>query len=195
MAHQSPYRAGCCFCQFWINWKCALIGSNGSSVALQNRGAVSANFGSIPKLACQNMPILVENGFQNVPNLAREHTCAREQKLLARPTKGGIMYHENYGYWYPKLWFYAYPALEPHLCPYKTFFIQSCILYCWLQATTLPSINEISSNQQPFNPTMCTLSFFWRSISDRYLSLSVYVYNLSWWTIQFVPQRYPKVSD
>jgi len=39
------------------------------------QGAVSANFGSIPKLACQNMPVLVENGFQYVPNLAREHTC------------------------------------------------------------------------------------------------------------------------
>ena len=28
---------------------------------------------------------------------------------------------------------YTYPALDPflpHLCPYKTFFIQSCILYC-----------------------------------------------------------------
>ena len=26
MAHQSPIEQGCCFCQFWINWKCATIG-------------------------------------------------------------------------------------------------------------------------------------------------------------------------
>jgi len=41
MAHQSPYK----------------------------RGAVSANFGSIPKLAYQNVP-----WFPNVPTLAHEHT-------------------------------------------------------------------------------------------------------------------------
>ena len=39
------------------------------------QGAVCANFGSIPKLACQNVLLLVENGFQNVPNLVRKHSA------------------------------------------------------------------------------------------------------------------------
>jgi len=39
------------------------------------QGAVSANFGSTPRLACQNVPYLVENGFRNVPNLVQKHTA------------------------------------------------------------------------------------------------------------------------
>jgi len=31
------------------------------------------------------MPILVENGFQNVPNLAHEHTCFIVMNITAVP--------------------------------------------------------------------------------------------------------------
>ena len=43
-------------------------------VTLLNGSAVSANFGLIPKLACQNVPYLAENGLQNVPILAQKHS-------------------------------------------------------------------------------------------------------------------------
>ena len=49
--------------------RCSIFGRNGTSVTLQNRSAVSANFGLI------DMSKLVEKGFQNVPVLACEQNC------------------------------------------------------------------------------------------------------------------------